>query len=198
MAALHEIRADFDRDTIVVYQAYRKQIAEPAIAAGRFVAPFSWGRMTWIKPSFLWMMARSNWGQKSGQENILGIRISREGWEQALSLGTLTSFDRNVHSNQEVWRDEFEKAVVHVQWDPERSPQGKKLQHRSIQVGLSRHVIREFTDRWIKSIADLTPLTRKIRAQFLAGNSRWAKQQLPREQVYPVDDDVRARLGMEG
>ncbi|MGW1086997.1 DUF4291 family protein [Streptomyces sp. NPDC002596] len=24
--------------------------------------------MTWIKPSFLWLMHRSNWAQKSGQE----------------------------------------------------------------------------------------------------------------------------------
>lgn len=65
-ASLKEIRADYDRDTIVVYQAYRPQIADAALAAGRFVPPFSFGRMTWIKPSFLWLMERSNWGQKSG------------------------------------------------------------------------------------------------------------------------------------
>ena len=56
----NQIRADFDGVTIVVYQVYPAQIALPAIAAKRFVAPFSLQRMTWIKPSFLWLMERSN------------------------------------------------------------------------------------------------------------------------------------------
>ncbi len=70
MAAFREIRADYDRETIVVYQAYSQAIATAAIRAGRFVPPFSFGRMTWIKPSFLWLMERSNWGAKPNQECI--------------------------------------------------------------------------------------------------------------------------------
>ena len=46
-----EIRADFDRETIVVYQAYKPEIAQAALQAGIFVPPFSFGRMKWIKPS---------------------------------------------------------------------------------------------------------------------------------------------------
>ncbi len=90
MAALCEIRADFDRDTIVVYQAFPRPIAEAALQHGTFVAPFSFSRMTWIKPSFLWLMERSNWGRKSGQEHILAVRMTRKGWEEALSLAVLT------------------------------------------------------------------------------------------------------------
>jgi hypothetical protein len=60
----HEIRADYNATSIVVYQAYREQIARPALASQRFVPPFSLNRMTWIKPSFLWMMGRSNWGSQ--------------------------------------------------------------------------------------------------------------------------------------
>ncbi|APA98970.1 RNA helicase [Nocardia seriolae] len=74
-----EIRADYDRDTIVVYQAYAPAIAEAAVAAQRFVPPFSTNRMTWIKPSFRWLMQRSGWGRKSGQERILAVRITRAG-----------------------------------------------------------------------------------------------------------------------
>ena len=44
MAAFREIRADYDRETIVVYQAYSQAIATAAIRAGRFVPPFSFGR----------------------------------------------------------------------------------------------------------------------------------------------------------
>ena len=85
MSASYEIRADYDARSIVVYQAYSPSIALPALQAQRFVPPFSFGRMTWIKPSFLWLMERSNWGRKVGQERILAVRITREGWEEALS-----------------------------------------------------------------------------------------------------------------
>jgi len=197
MVPYRQIRAHFDRDGIVIYQAYRKQIAEPAITAGRFVEPFSWGRMTWIKPSFLWLMARSNWGQKSGQEHILAIRIKRSGWDRALSLGVLTSFDPKVHGDPSKWRCEFQHAAVHVQWDPERTIHGKKLNNRSIQVGLSRQIIKEFTDEWVLEIKDFTPLTRKIRSLYLSGNQRRAKDQLPKERVYPIQADTGKRLGMD-
>jgi hypothetical protein len=60
------IRAAYTADTITVYQAYSPEIAEPAAAAGTFVSPFSRDRMTWIKPSFGWMMYLSGW---AGQAN---------------------------------------------------------------------------------------------------------------------------------
>jgi hypothetical protein len=53
MPAEYEIRGCFDASTLVVYQAYRPEIAVPALAHQHFVPPFSLGRMTWIKPSFL-------------------------------------------------------------------------------------------------------------------------------------------------
>ena len=73
----YEIRAEYDSRSIVVYQAYGAAIALAALQQQRFVAPFSLNRMTWIKPSFLWLMERSNWGLKPGQEMILAVRISR-------------------------------------------------------------------------------------------------------------------------
>ena len=197
MTPYRQIRADFDRDSIVVYQAYRSEIAEPAVREGRFVQPFSWGRMTWIKPSFLWLMARSGWAQKSGQERILSVRISRAGWDRALSLGVLTSFHPEVHADPDDWRSRFDEAAVHVQWDPERSIHGKKQEHRSIQVGLSRRIIREFTDQWVHEIKDLTPLTRKLRGLCLSGNHRRAKDLLPPERVYPVPPQTARNLGIE-
>ena len=197
MTPYHQIRADFDAESVVVYQAYRKQIALPALQAGRFVEPFSWSRMTWIKPSYLWMMARSNWGQKSGQEHILAIRIKRSGWDRALSLGVLTSFDPKIHGDQTNWRGHFENAVVHVQWDPERTIHGKKLEYRSIQVGVSRQIIREFTDEWILEINDFTPRTRKIRSLFLSGDHRRAKDQLPKERVYSMHATAGKHLGID-
>src|SRR5262245_66216720 len=97
MTASREIRADYNRSTLVVYQAFNDAIAESALAAQRFVPPFSLGRMTWIKPSLLWLMERSGWGTKSNQERILAVRITRTGWDRALSIAVLTSLDPAVH-----------------------------------------------------------------------------------------------------
>src|SRR5688500_10455476 len=79
MTPRYQIRADHDETTIVVYQAYRPGIANAAVRAGRFVEPFSRSRMTWIKPSFAWMMHRCGWATKPGQEHVLALRITREG-----------------------------------------------------------------------------------------------------------------------
>jgi hypothetical protein len=189
---MFEVRADYDRDSIVVYQAYSDRIARPALEAGTFVAPFSFNRMTWIKPSFLWLMERSNWGMKSDQERILAVRMSRAGWDEALSLGVLTSWERAIFPTHEAWRTAFEAASVHVQWDPERSVGGAALAHRSIQVGISRHVIKRFTHEWIREVNDLTPLVQKLRAA--RGSARSAG--LPKERPYPVQTDTARRLGM--
>jgi hypothetical protein len=184
MPAHFEIRADFDRETIVVYQAFAPNIAGPALANQKFVAPFSFNRMTWIKPSFLWLMERSGWGQKAGQEATLGVRIVRKGWDAALAEAVLTEH-------------EVEGASVHVQWDPERSLRGEKLGHRSIQVGLSRHVIRQYVDEWVVSIADLDPLVRKLRDLRKIGKHDAARRLLPPERVYPVSTQIARRLGMD-
>jgi hypothetical protein len=126
------------------------------------------------------------------------MRIKREGWTRALSCGVLTSYDQAAHGSFESWRTQFAKAIVHVQWDPERSIHGKKLTHRSIQVGLSREIIREFTDEWVLEIKDLTPLVKKVRALYLAGHHAKASKQLPPEKVFPVDEEIMAQLGMIG
>jgi hypothetical protein len=194
MTAFHEIRADFDRDTIVVYQAYRGEIADAALAAGKFVAPFSFGRMTWIKPSLLWLMERSNWARKSDQERILAVRIQRTGWDKALSEAVLTSFVPRVHHAFDEWQSQFDATRVHVQWDPERSINGQKLEHRSIQVGLSRRIINEYVDDWIVELNDLTPVVHKIRRLLEEGHVQRAKNLLPSERRYEVAKSTALRL----
>jgi hypothetical protein len=192
-----EIRADFDRSTVVVYQAYNDAIADAALKEGRFSAPFSLNRMTWIKPSFLWLMERSDWGRKVNQTRVLAVRISREGWDRALSLGVLTAFEPGTHHSVDDWRRQLEVAPVHVQWDPERSLYGKKLDHRAIQVGLSRTVVEEYASNWIREIDDITALAAKIRQLRHEGQYKKARRLLPPERVYPVDARTSARLRID-
>ena len=197
MPAEHEIRADYDRDTIVIYQAYSPAIADAALAAGRFVPPFSFHRMTWIKPSFLWLMHRSNWGLKSGQERILAVRMTRLGWEKALSLAVLTSFEPGVFASPDEWAEQFAAARVHLQWDPERSLRGAGLPYSSIQVGLGRNVIREYVDKWMVGIEDYTDRVRKVYGLLQSGKADKAKRHLPPERVYPVGGELARRILIE-
>lgn len=196
MTGHNEIRADYNAETIVVYQAYSTAIALPAITAKRFVPPFSQGRMTWIKPSFLWLMERSNWGQKSGQEHILAVRITRQGWEEALSLGVLTHPEPGVYGDFDHWKSLFDAAAVHIQWDPERSLRGASLEHGSIQVGLSRHIIERYVSEWTVDITDLTPRVRKMTALLKAGKTEQAKLLLPQERIYPLTESLRKTVNV--
>lgn len=194
MAAVREIRADYDRGTIAIYQAYSSAIADAALAAGRFVPPFSFHRMTWIKPSFVWLMHRSNWGLKSSQERVLCVRVKREGWERALSQACLTSFEPEVFTSPDEWAEKFAAAHVHLQWDPERSLRGAGLPYYSIQVGLSRHLIKTFVDEWVTHIEDMTPRVRKMYDFLQSGQADKAKRLLPPERVYPVHSELAKRL----
>lgn len=198
VAAEYEIRADFDRESIVVYQAYSPAIADAAVAAGRFVEPFSFQRMTWIKPSFLWLMHRSQWGQKSGQERVLAVRLSRAGWEEALGAAVLTSFHPRVFRSPAEWEERFRAASVHLQWDTERSLRGAALPYFSIQVGLSRHVIGDYVEEWVTHIEDITPRVREIHELLRAGEAEKAKRYLPPEKVYPVGAELGRRLLIGG
>ncbi|MFF8375478.1 DUF4291 domain-containing protein [Streptomyces sp. NPDC015661] len=184
MAPQYQIRADHDARTIVVYQAYSPAIADAALRAGRFVAPFSFHRMTWIKPSFLWLMHRSNWARKSGQERILAVRMTREGWEEALSRAVLTTADPAAVA----------RAAVHVQWDPERSVRGAALNHYSIQVGISRHLIHAFNDDWIVELTDVTPQVRKAATLIQSGRAAEARALLPAERAYPLPRTLETLL----
>ncbi len=196
MGKLQEIRADYNRDAIIVYQAYSEKIGKAAIKNNKFESPFSFKRMTWIKPSYLWLMERSGWGTKSNQTVILGIKIKRSAWETALGMGILTHPDKEIYSNGATWNNQFKAAKVHVQWDPERNIRGSKLQERSIQVGISRFLIEEYNTEWIEEIVDLTPLTKKINQLRKVGKHKEAKRLLPYERVYPLSEEIEKRIGV--
>jgi hypothetical protein len=158
-----QIRAVYDKKTITVYQAYNKIIAESAVKNQTFVSPpFKMDRMTWIKPSFLWMMYRSGWGTKPNQEHILAIKISREGFEWALQNACLSHFDPDVHESEKAWKEQLQNSPVRIQWDPERDIHMNKLDYRAIQIGLSEVAVRKYADEWIVSISDITQFCRKI------------------------------------
>ncbi|MFB7264385.1 DUF4291 domain-containing protein [Streptomyces nojiriensis] len=193
-AAAHEVRARFDDETITVYQAYPARIAGPALEAGTFVDPFKRGRMTWIKPSFLWMMYRCGWATKTDQERVLAIDITREGFEEALSRACLSHFDRTRFATAEEWRAAVRSSPVRVQWDPERDLNLNPLPHRAIQIGLSGPAVERYVENWISEIRDVTPLAREVHAAMAAGSPDTAASLLPGERVYPLPAALAERI----
>ncbi|MGE8351465.1 hypothetical protein BLX41_13790 [Pseudomonas protegens] len=181
-----QIRALYDADTIRVYQAYSDSIADAALAHGTFVSPpFKMERMTWIKPSFLWMMYRAGWGYKdAGQTRILAIDISREGFEWALAHGCLSHADESV--SKEEWLKLKDQSPVRIQWDPERDLYLRPQEHRAIQIGLSKEAVQLYVNQWIKRITDVTPLAHSIHRLIQQGDLDGAHSLIPQEQEYPT------------
>ncbi|MFC4560359.1 DUF4291 domain-containing protein [Nocardiopsis mangrovi] len=182
-----EIYADHDDATLVVYQAYPPAIADAALAAGRFTGPFKRERMTWIKPSFTWMMYRCGYAAKPGQERVLAIRIRREGFAWALRNACLSHYDPDRHGgDRAAWRQALRQSPVRVQWDPERGLRGDPLGHRSIQIGLSGAAVARYVDEWTTTITDITPFVRDLRALVAAARLDEARALLPDERPYPA------------
>ncbi|MEU6495416.1 DUF4291 domain-containing protein [Streptomyces sp. NPDC046984] len=188
------IRALHTASTITVYQAYSPEIGMPAIRQGRFPAAWKRDRMTWIKPSFLWMMYRCGWGTKPGQETVLAVEITREGFEWALRNACLSSYVRGLHSDRSTWQRRLKRASARVQWDPERDLHLQPLPYRSLQLGLSGEAVRRYADEWTVSINDVTPLAREIHALVSSGDPDSATRLLPKEQPYPAEDELMAHL----
>ncbi|MFF7205996.1 MULTISPECIES: DUF4291 domain-containing protein [unclassified Streptomyces] len=184
------IRALHTASTITVYQAYSPTIGVPAARDGRFPASWKRDRMTWIKPSFLWMMYRCGWGLKEGQEIVLAVEIARDGFDWALENSCLSHYDRDVHTDHVSWKRELKRSPARVQWDPERDLHLRPLPYRSLQLGLAGEASRRYADEWTLSITDVTPLAHRIHALVRQGDLDTARGLLPDERPYPDPDDA--------
>ena len=195
MEYIKEVYAQYDKDCIRIYQAYNQSIAEEAIRLQTFGNNFNVNRMTWIKPSFLWMMYRSNWGTKKNQEYILALDIKRETFDRLLSQAILTSPDA-IDQNGMDWEKAFEDTAVYCQWDPDRSINGKAIQRAAIQIGLKGTALRDFLDNGIYRIIDMTTSVRKWNEQRKHG--KLSIKDIPTERLYPIENkSTRNRLNMK-
>lgn len=192
---LRQIRAVYDERTVRVYQAYSKIIADSAIANGTFKSPpFKMERMTWIKPSFLWMMYRSGWGQKDKEQcRILAIDISISGFEWALKNSCLSH--KPDHMSELQWQKLKSETPVRIQWDPERDLHLNPLNHRAIQIGLSNEAVFYYTQDWIKKITDITHDALSIKLLIDSGDLDEAKRLLPLESYYSLSKDISDHIG---
>jgi len=185
------ILAQYDSESVVVYQAYRPAIGRFAIEHGYFGGDFSLSRMSWIKPNFLWMMYRCGWGEKPDQEAVLAVRIKRLAFDEILRQAVPSTFDRNELVSEQEWKAAVTDSSVRLQWDPDHDPSGAPIDRRAIQLGLRGAPLRSYAREWILSIEDLSTFVNEQRLN--AARSRWPQLLMPEERVYPVADAATAR-----
>lgn len=185
------ILAQFDPVSVVVYQAFRPEIAEYAVRHGRFGGDFSFDRMSWIKPNFLWMMYRSGWGTKRDQEVTLAIRLPREVFEKLLRDAVHSTFVPDVYSDAQDWRDAVASSSVRLQWDPDHDPRGRPLARRAIQLGLRGETLRQFATEWITGIEDISAFVAEQRKN--RDDVEASPLLLPRERVLEISDPVASK-----
>jgi hypothetical protein len=154
------------------------------------------GRMSWIKPNFLWMMYRSGWGTKEGQEVTLAVRLRRDAFDEILRRAVHSSFVPEVYDSEDAWRWAVAGSDVRLQWDPDHGPAGDPVERRAIQLGLRSDVLARYAKEWLLDIEDISEFVAEQRANAAAPFEQLVT---PKEDVYPVDDpEVASRLGVSG
>jgi len=150
------ILANYDDESISVYQAYRPAIADYAVRHQHFGGEFSFTRMSWIKPNFLWMMYRSGWAAKEGQERILEIRLKRSFFDEILLRAVPSSFYPQSFATRDEWQNAIAESDVRLQWDPDHDPSGNSMSRRAIQLGLRGNMLKRFAKDELLYISDVT------------------------------------------
>lgn len=191
------ILAHSDETSVIVYQAYRPEIGRDAARHRRFGGGnFSWSRMSWIKPNFVWMMSRSGWGTKEGQEVTLAVRLSRTFFDELLAQAVPSAWDPALHATREAWQEAVAVSNVRVQWDPDHDPSGAPLARRALQLGLRGQALRQYGDQETLDVIDLSAFVERQREHARAPGYR--SLITPVETVYqPTNVEVRTRLRLD-
>jgi hypothetical protein len=177
---------------VVVYQAYNPVIAQFAVENQYLGGPgFNYGRMSWIKPNFLWMMYRCGWASKENQERVLALWLDKAAFEEILGQAVFSTFTAGNYESADAWKQELATKNVRLQWDPDHSPYGGKLTRRALQLGLKNSTLEQFGKQQVARIEDITPF---VQQQKLHVNNRQLEQLLvPQERVYHVVDTALAQ-----
>ncbi|WP_271784258.1 DUF4291 domain-containing protein [Aquimarina algiphila] len=183
----YHIMAQYDDEKIVVYQSYRPEIGNFAVQNQFFGGAFSFERMTWIKPNFLWMMYRNGWGTKEGQEVVLAIHLKRQAFENYLKNAVYSSFKPTLYSSYEVWQKNVQNSNVRLQWDPDHDPYGVKQERRAIQIGLRKEFVKSYAKDDILGIEDISEFV--VEQYKLVTSQNLEDLMIPKEKPLTFEDD---------
>lgn len=189
------ILAQYDDDSIIVYQAYCPEIANFALKHKVFGGDkFSFSRTSWIKPGFLWMMYRSNWAQRPNQEVVLALRVRRSFFDTLLANTVLTSWDPEQFATKNDWSRAFYASFVRLQWDPDHLPSGGKAGgRRAIQLGLLGKMLEAFGRHELLEVIDMSEFIKQQRLQLATYGIN--ELLIPQERIYrPLDPVIATRI----
>ncbi|MBC8170363.1 MAG: DUF4291 domain-containing protein [Anaerolineae bacterium] len=177
--------AQYDDQSIVVYQAFVPEVAAYAVQHQQFGGShYSLNRMSWIKPNFLWMMHRSSWATSAGQTHILAIWLARIHFDAILASAVHSDYQPEIYVDQAAWKQALKRSDVRVQWDPAYTPGDGRLERRALQLGLQGETLRQFAQgSWITRIEDITPFVQQ--QMVFRHRTQHAQLQVPVERVYP-------------
>merc|ERR1712217_906529 len=182
-----------------------KEIADWALENQKFGGPnFNPTRMTWIKPSFAWMLYRAGYGHKDkNQARILKVKLPHD------AVADILSRCRDGHGNG--------GGEGRVQWDPARTllrghggGKGREPAQsggRAIQIGMKGPLSCYYVSQAL-SIVDVTALAHEVEhAHGLAPDDcqstveQWlACGRLPDERPYmpQCNEETLSRLRLRG
>ncbi|KAK3987572.1 hypothetical protein QBC44DRAFT_331160 [Cladorrhinum sp. PSN332] len=198
-----QIRALHDSETITVYQAYSVPIATAAVTSQSLSASplFRTTRMTWIKPSWAWMLYRAGYSYKDpGQSRILALKMKHADFVYLLGQGVLSSHKSTTQHDVEARKKSEE---VRIQWDPERSARLERLEYRSIQIGIPGGLSEKWAKEMIVGIEDVTDKARELKRVLderpdVTDEELMEMGLIPEERVFEgVPEEVSGRLRMD-
>ncbi|CAJ1389160.1 unnamed protein product [Effrenium voratum] len=184
---------EWDAEGVFVYQAFNDEIADWALQHQRFGGPdFNTSRMTWIKPSFGWVLYRSGYGSKHGQNRVLKVKLPHAALAEILARCQCVDTNKATREEDLIETNE-EGSSGRVQWDPERdmlSADGREprrmLRRRAIQIGMSGK-LSEFYVSSTLSIQDVTRLAHRIKLAHRSKKSGAAIDEMLRNLEFPLE-----------
>lgn len=150
--------------------------------------------MSWIKPNFLWMMYRSGWGTKPGQEVVLALRIRRSFFDDVVARAVPSSYQADYPGGREAWLIAIRESNVRLQWDPDHSPSGERLKRRAIQLGLRGRVLEAFAGPELLEVIDVSDFARS-QLPYLT-RSQISHLRTPVERVYVRNGPASQQTGL--
>jgi len=142
------------------------------------------------------MMHRSDWGRSEGQEVILAIRLRRLFFDSLLDRAVFSAFDSTFFATHKEWKAAVARSDVRLQWDPDHSPNGGKLERRAIQLGLRGAALDAYGRREVVEILDMSGFVATQRENCT--HERLKDLILPFERPYrPMREDIAHRIGLD-
>lgn len=151
--------------------------------------------MTWIKPSFGWVLHRSGYATKHRQEAIARVHINHAGFLAILEQAVPTLYDERLFNSERDWSLALKNSDVRYQWDPDRDLHDRKLDRRAIQLGIRDETVRRYVQEWIQGVEDVTTLAHAVGTAVKVRGS--VLSEVPQETEYLIAPHLQRIMGYD-